>query len=132
MKVRIQANELPNAVQKALGAIANKGLLRPQDVIYQEDERQVTFRFRRFPILRKSMLSRTRQSASLIPSRITIRNVSACRIEDTETCEEITILFGIGMKGDEIFLSSAEERSGTTCYMLRCTVSEIDVEIHDE
>jgi hypothetical protein len=132
MKLRIQGNDLPNTLLEAVGAIANKGLLRLQDVMYQEREGVVTFRFQRFPIAGKSVLLGTRHSDTPITSRVTIRNVSSCRIEDTGQCEEITILFGISFKDNEIFLSSAEESSGATCYTLKCSVSGIDIEIVDE
>ncbi|MEN6318373.1 MAG: hypothetical protein ABFD82_06415 [Syntrophaceae bacterium] len=132
MKLRIQGNNLPNTLLEAVGALANKGLLRQQDAIYQEREGIVTFRFQRLPIAGKSVLSGTQHSDIPIISKITIRNVLSCGIEDTGQCEVITILFGISFKDNEIFLSSAEERSGVTCYNLKCSVSGIDIEIVDE
>jgi hypothetical protein len=132
MKLRIQGNNLPNTLLEAVGALANKGMLRPQDAMYQEREGVVTFRFQRFPITGKSVLSGTRHSHIPIISKVTIRNMLSCVIEDTAKCDEITILFGIGFKDNEIFLSSAEESSGATCYILKCSVSGIDIEIVDE
>ena len=132
MKYRLKANDLPKNVLEAFGAIANKGLLRVKYVEYRPQEQLVTFPFQRFPIVGKSMFSATRHSNSSVPCRATIRNVSACKIEDTRECEEITIIFGIGFKGNEIFLCSVEENHGTTCYTLSCIVPEIDIEMNDE
>lgn len=132
MKLRIQGPELPNTLMEAIGAIANKGLLRPQDVAYDEKKGVVTFRFQRFPILRKALFSGTRQSETPIASRATIRNVLSCIIKNSGHCQEITILFGISFKGNAVLLSSAEENRGTNCYNLECNVSEIDIEIADE
>jgi hypothetical protein len=132
MKYRIKADELPETVLEPLGAIANKGQLRVQDVEYRPQEQLVTFPFHRFPIVGKSTFSGVRHAKRSVPCRATIRNVSACEIEDTQQCKEITIIFGIGFRGKEVFFSSAEESSGTTCYTLSCTVSAIDIEMHDE
>ncbi len=132
MKLRIQGHEIPNTLMEAIGAMANKGLLRPQDVTYQEEEGLVIFRFRRFPILRKAVFTGTRHSDTPISCRVTIHNVLSCIIKDSGNCQEITILFGISFKGNAVLLSSAEENRGTHCYTLECTVSEIDIEIADE
>ncbi len=132
MRLRIQGPELPNTLMEAIGAIANYGLLRPQDVTYDEKDGVVTFRFQRFPILRKALFSGTRHSETPIASRATIRNVLSCIIKDSGRCQEITILFGIRLEGHAVLLSSAEENRGTTCYNLECTVSEIDMEMTDE
>lgn len=132
MRLRIQGPELPNTLREAIGAIANKGLLRPQDVAYDEKEGVVTFRFQRFPIVRKALFSGTCHSEVPITCRAIIRNVLSCIIKDSGLCQEITILFGISFKGNAVLLSSAEENRGTNCYTLECTVSEIDIEIADE
>ncbi len=132
MKLRIQGRDLPTTVMEAIGAIANKGLLRPQDGAYEEKERVVAFRFQRFPVVGKALFSGTRHSEVPITSRATIRNVLSCIIEDSGVCQEITILFGISFKENTVLLSSAEENRGTTCFTLECTVSEIDIEMIDE
>ena len=132
MRFRIQADELPINVLEAIGAIANKGLLKTKEVMYRSEDQLVTFLFQRFPIVGKSMLTGTSHSDRSVLCRVTIRHVSTCRIEDTGECEQVTILFGIGFKRKEAFLSSAEESGGTTCFSLICTVTGIDLEMVDE
>ena len=132
MKARIKADELPENVLEALGAIANKGRLRVQDVEYRPQQQLVTFPFQRLPITGKTIWSGTRHSARPVCCRVTIRGVTACEIEDTRQCEEIMILFGIALRGGKVSLYSAEEVSGKTCYALRCSVSGIDIELTDE
>ncbi len=131
MKLRIQADELPITVLEAIGATANRGLLRVKDVVYRPEQQLVTFLFRRFPIVGKSIFTGTSHSEIPIPCRVTIRNVAACKIEDAAYCDEITILFGISFRSGEVFLSSAEESRGQACYALNCTVMGIDLEMSD-
>ncbi len=132
MHFRIQGDELPGNVLDALGAVANKGRLRVKDVEYRPEEHLVMFLFRRFAIVGRSMLTGAVHSDCSTPCRVTIRKVTMCKMEDIGQCAEITMLFGIGYKDDEFFLSSAEESRGTTCYQLSCAVSGIDIEMKDE
>ncbi len=132
MNLRIQADELPDSVLQALGGIANKGRLQVGNVMWSPEERLVTFIFNRFPIAGKSVFTHPVHSESSIPCHATIRNVTGIKIEDTGQCEEITILFGLDFKKNEISLSSAEESRGVTCYQLSCSISGIDIEMIDE
>jgi hypothetical protein len=131
MRLRIQADELPVTVLEAIGATANRGLLLVKEVVYRPEEQFVTFLFQRFPIVGKSIFTGTNHSKNPIPCRVTIRNVSACRIEDSADRDQITILFGIGFRSGEVFFSSAEESHGRTCYALSCTVTAVDLEMRD-
>jgi len=132
MKLRIQGNQISDTVVDAVGSITNKGLFRPRDVIYVEQEKFVMFRFQRFPIIGKGLFSDARQADHSVPSTLTIRNVLSCKIENTGQCNEISILFGMKIKDNEVFLSSAEESHGITCYSLHCEILAVDVEIADE
>jgi hypothetical protein len=131
MNIRIQADDLPETVFESIGAILNKGLLRVQDVAHRPTEQLVTFPLQRFPIVGKSVLTGSRHSETPVACTVAIRNVSHFKIEDSKKCQTITILFGLGRKGDELFITSAEEDRGQTCFTMTCTVSKLDMEIKD-
>lgn len=132
MQARIKADELPETVLEAFGAIANHGRLRVREVEYRAQQQLVTFPMQRFAITGTSFWSGTRHSADPVACRVTIRGVTACEIKNTGDCEEIEIIFGIAFPGGEVYLCSAQESRGKTCYALRCRVSGIDIELHDE
>jgi hypothetical protein len=132
MNFRFQADELPETVLKAVGALANKATLRIADVEHRPADQLVTFRIQRLPITGMSFFEGTRHAKTPVSSRITIRNVTDCKIEDDKQCETICIIFGLGFKGHEVFICSAEEDRGNTCFRLTCRASSLDIEIKDE
>ena len=132
MNCRIKGDNLPEPVLESFGAIANKGILRIDQLEYRPEKQIITFPFVRFDIEGKSVLSGTRHKKEPINCNLTIRNVTDYEISDTRELREITILFGLSFKKGDIFLSSAEENKGTPCFELTCKVSEIDIEINDK
>ncbi len=69
-----------------------------------------------------------------IDSVVTVRNVVSCDIVDSTRPElggHVHLLFGIQLEGDSVYVSSAEEDKGQTCYSITLKVSELDIEIAD-
>ena len=132
MNCRIKGENLPEFVLESFGAIANKGILRVNQLKYRPEKHIITFPFVRFDIMGKSAFSGTRHKNEPIHCNLTIRNVTDCIISDTRELEEITILFGLSFKEGDIYLRSAEEYKGTPCFECTCKVSEIDIEINDK
>ena len=132
MNCRIKGDNLPESVLQSFGAIANKGILRIDQLEYRPEKHIITFPFVRFDIEGKSVFSGTRHKNEPTNCNLTIRNVTDCEISNTCELREITILFGLSFKEGDIYLSSAEENKGTPCFELTCKVSEIDIEINDK
>ncbi len=132
MNCRIKGDHLPEFVLESFGTIANKGILRIDQLEYRQGKHIITFPFVRFDIIGKSVFSGTRHKNEPILCNLTIRNVTDCKISDTRELEEVTILLGLGFKEGDIYLSSAEENKGAPCFELTCKVSEIDIEINDK
>ena len=68
-----------------------------------------------------------------IKSKAVVRNVTECTIIDNslDKMDEINLLFGLNVKGDQVVVSSVEEDRGTTCYLVVIKVTELDLEIQD-
>jgi hypothetical protein len=132
MNFRITGDNLPVFVIESFGAIANKSLLRVDKLKYLPKKNKITIPFVRFDIIEKSFFSGIRHKKEPIHCNLTIRNVTDCEITNTDELKEITILFGLGFKEGNIFLSSAEENKGNPCFELTCKVSEIDIEYNDK
>ncbi len=132
MNCRIKGDNLSEFVLESFGTIANKGILRVDQLEYRPEKHIITFPFVRLDIEGKSVFSGTRQKNEPIHCNLTIRNVIDCAISDTCELEEVTILFGLSFKEGDIYLSSAEENKRTPCFELTCEVSEIDIEINDK
>ncbi len=98
MNFRIQADELPETILEAIGALANKASLHIQDVEHNPEEQLVRFPIQRFPITGRSTFAGTCHAKQPVPSKVTIRHVADCKIEDDQQCETITIIFGLGFK----------------------------------
>jgi len=133
MNFRIQADELPVTVLEAVGFMANHGILRVADLKHDAAAQTVSFPLDRFPITGKSLFAVTRHARNPVRSRITFRNVTACRIEDrTERMGTIELIFGFKLERNEIYFCSSAEDCGTHCYEVTCQVSSLDIEIKDE
>lgn len=133
MNLRIQADELPVTVLEAVGFMANHGVLRVADVKHDPTERTVSFPLDRLPITGKALFAVTRHARKPVPCRVTLRNITACRIEDrTEGMETVELIFGFKIERNKIYFCSSAEYRGTHCYEVTCEVSSLDIEIKDE
>jgi hypothetical protein len=66
-----------------------------------------------------------------IKSRVTIRNVQNYIMEHNFGLLQVTLLFGVGVRGNTVFVTSAEESEGMIGFQVTMTVSDLDLEIED-
>ena len=71
-------------------------------------------------------------SSELIDSRLIIKNVVDCKIEDKLHVPDIQLLFGVAIKNREVLLHSVEEQSGVAAFDMTIEVQSYDIELRDE
>jgi hypothetical protein len=136
--LRIGGEKLPVGVLEEFAAITDRSLLRPEAVQFNDAEASIVVPLSRPPLRgkrRRLLVSgyRRDQSSSLIRAVLTIRNVESWAAECAPGFghEPVTLLFGVGVKGNEVYFESAEEDQGRPWYSLTAKVTCIDLELDD-
>jgi len=132
MYLRIKENDLSDPILKEIGYLFNHAEIFSDQAEYIPENNELSLSINRFPVVKKTILSKTKHSKEAINCEVVIRNVEKCNIE--KNCKDIemfTILFGLQFEKNRIYFSSAEEDHGEPCYSVDCMVSEFDIEIND-
>jgi hypothetical protein len=135
MHLRVSGKDVPEALLKVVAAITDYARLRFRELQYDESTGVVVLPVVRYP-LRKLRLVRgpLQDRKNPVESEIVIRNVSSCEIRNLfdDDTTEVMLLFGLNVRGDEVFAASVEELSGRTMFSINTIVSELDIEISDK
>ena len=135
MYLRIKGNEFTTSFLHEVAALTDHARLHVRNVHYDESSKMLTFSIQRFPIRKQRIFQGYDYNMSCpIDASIIIRNVIQYNVDNhisDSPDAEVTLLFGLIVKGNQLCLSSAEESSGVTEYMVIIEVSELDVEIRD-
>lgn len=137
MELKVRGENIPETILTSFGEMTNGAMLRFRDVEYDRAERSVWLPVRRLlrPPGRGLGAILRRKPPTWVGASIVIRQVEACDIAssgDDEAVDEVSIIFGLGIRGSEIFLHSAEEWRGVPSYSLEAKVTSLDVEIVDD
>lgn len=140
MYMKIKGTKFAENVIDEISSMTDRALLNTREVIYDEKLRSVYLPITRYKINKQKgllglIIPYKRDKSMKLKSGITINNVTACKIEnnfDDLNISEVTILFGLQIRDNEVYLSSAEERKGVTLYTLRATVADMELEIIDQ
>lgn len=139
MLLRCKGGPFTHNLKDEIEAITNRATLHSRDIEYDQNSRIVQIPITRFPITKKKKFLRKvtpykQDKANGIDSLITIRNVKQFLPEEhlpSDYDDPVTLLFGIQVKEEEIYLSSAEEDRGTPLFQLTLEIEELDIEIKD-
>jgi len=139
MYLRIIGNSFTENIFKEIEAITDKGSLLFKELKYVKEEKLISLPITRYKLEKiKKIFGITiaykYYTNTRIKSLIIIRNIDDCIIDNkTKDLDiaEITILFGLVVKDNKIFIYSAEEKRGVTLYSIELKVSKIDIEIRD-
>jgi hypothetical protein len=140
MYLRIIGNSFTENVLKEILVITDSARLFFREIKYDEAKRIIFLPIQRFGVIGKRRFFGSRMPYKYdrntrIRTLVTIRNVEECKIQnnvDDLTKSEIIIMFGIGVRGRNIFLSSLEEYRGVKRYSMILKVSEVDIELNDQ
>jgi hypothetical protein len=103
------------------------------DISYMNEERSVYIPFRYIEIKNGKnkglydlfVSKKMKKSLAIIKDVESLKIINNCK----DKVDEITLLFGINIKGNEIYLSSAEEYHGDVLFEMSIIVNNIDIEI---
>ena len=138
MHLKASLNDLPIDKLKMLNRMINHSKLLVEKVFYDQKKGIISI-----PIERHEMppsdsilvnimafFKSSKIEAARIKSKIIIKKVDRCRIvKHLEKNSKIEILFGLLIKENSIYICSAEEAKGVTCYELEAAVKAIDIEV---
>jgi hypothetical protein len=139
MYIRIIGNSFTENVFKEILVLTDSARLFFREIKYDEAKRIITLPIQRFGVIGKRRFFGSRMPYKYDKNKkiftlVTIRNIEKCNIInniDDPLKSEIIIMFGIGIRGKDIIISSAEEYRGTTRYSMMLTVNDLDIEIID-
>lgn len=124
-----------NASEKDIATATDKAKIFIADISYMNKEKIVYIPFRFIGIKNRKnkglydlFISKKKE---LEKSLVIIKDVESLEIINNckDKVDEITLLFGINIKANEIYLSSAEEYHGDVLFEMRIIVNNVDIEI---
>ncbi len=136
MVLRIQGSDVEPFVIDSVATATDAACVATRRVKYDPKAGIVTIPIRRYRYERRRIRGGVvRKQNSSVRSRILLRNVTSCEIEDhvsVDFSDEIAILFGIKVEPHVVSFASVQESGGQTLYTLTAGISEIDCELRDE
>ncbi len=133
MHIKLIDKSLSDPILKEIGLLLNHAEVFIGQTKYDLEKKELLLNINRFPVIKKTVFSKTKHSKEAIKCQVVIRNIEDCKIENiAKELEKITILFGFHFEKDRIYFCSAEEDHGKPCYSIDCKVSEFDIEILDK
>ena len=132
MEIRLKGNDIPQTLLAEIGRVADHARLQTDGVRHDTVAATVTISLERLPITGKSLIGTTHHAGAPVRTRVTIRNVTDCRIDRfPEEGRTVTIIFGLKVEQKAVFMCSAEEDKGQPSFSVDCRVSELDLEMKD-
>jgi hypothetical protein len=133
MHIKLIDESLTDPILKEIGLLLNHAEVFIGQTKYDFEKKKLLLNMSRFPVIKKTLFSKTKHSKEAVKCHVVIRNIEDCKIENiVKELEKITILFGFYFEKDRIYFCSAEEYHGKPCYSIDCKVSEFDIEIRDK
>jgi hypothetical protein len=132
MTIHLAGTDLPEPLLKAFAALTDHAVVRPADVKFDPGSHTLTLLLRLAPLVPRRVLpGHKRLSPSGELYSFVARNVAACRVraEATKAEQQHQLLFGIQLRPASLYLSSATENRGDTCFEVDATVSSLDVRL---
>ncbi len=134
--LRLRGGPFTRNMLDEIETITDHSILWCDSVKYDPESKMVTMVIWRYPLKTTKVkflrfLGSRREKSIEIKSRVTIRNVEECIMEHNFGLPQVTLLFGVGVKGNTVFVTSAEESEGIIGFRVTMTVSEPDLEIED-
>lgn len=141
MKLAFQSDLLLPPISKALSFLTDKAKVCINDIHYDEANGVVDIYLHRRELIgfKENLLRGTQPTygQTTIKSLLTIRKVDGIKIEvDDRLVEEcnscFTVLFGLKIDGNRLYLGSVEEMQGRNLCQIFIKVQEINIEYSDE
>ena len=137
--MKVKPNDIYGDSNIDIESITDKAKLQIENVKYDLGNKTVKIPIKRYKIkdYKKGIISRFKKPVydknQIIYSEIIVGNVENYEVKNIcdEEQKEVTILFGVQLKENEIYISSAEENQGENIYEITITTSCLNIEIID-
>ena len=123
MNIKLHIDQSDHLTNRYISELTNHARVDLEKMNYDPKNKLAVIPLTRYRVVSVRKLLRffehQRDYNNPIQSRVIIRNIQNAEMEKADTCndiKEITLIFGINIKKNEIFFGSAEEASGKHCY----------------
>lgn len=136
MKISVNSSvELP-FISKELELLTNRAIINPFSIEYHNDAKtlNIPMKWRNIIGFKKGLFTlKPIYKEEDINSVLIVKKIKECNIVNrcNNSISKITLLFGVQIRAQEIYISSAEESLGNNVYELSLKVSEIDIDFYD-
>ncbi len=139
MRLLFKSNIYIKEICRCFEYLTNNAALKPSDILYNEEKREVIFSFERYKIekFKKRFFCFYEiplyDKNSKISSTIIIKSIERCDIINLtkEKVSEIKILFGVKIDKEEIYFCSVEEEKGKNLFEMKLNINDYDIELKD-
>lgn len=123
-------------IASQLALLTDSAELVPSEIYFDEEDRQITIPMMRKEHVRKRSVlglheSHRTVSPKAVESVLIVRDVLQCIPKDRFSLQRITLLFGVRLKENEVYLCSAEESGGISAFELQIKTGSCDIELRD-
>ena len=80
MHLRLKDKTLSDPILKDMGFLLNHAKVSVKQTKYDPEKRTLLFNLKRFPVIKKTALSKTKHSKEAINCEVVIRNVYECKL----------------------------------------------------
>jgi len=138
MNINIVIDHADYLTSSYISELTNHAKVNLKEINYNPGEKRAVIYLTRFSVTGGKKLmglgEYVRDYNTPIKSKIVIKNIESAEIKQADTCidvKEITLIFGISFKKNEIYFGSAEEAKGKHCFGASFFGDNLILEIED-
>ncbi len=139
MKIKLSIGQSDYLTSSYISELTNHAKVNLEEIIYDPEKELAEIQLTRYQVVDgKNLLGLgeyQRDYDSPIKSKAIIKNIERADIKKAAQCDdikEITLIFGITFKRNEIYLGSAEEATGQHCFDASFFGDKLIIEIEDK
>ncbi|MEE8547666.1 MAG: hypothetical protein V3S63_06110 [bacterium] len=138
VRIEFKGEHFTQNLFRELKILTNKARIRIDEVVYEKDKELVVVPLDRLELeTGRGIIRDHKYNSDGKRSRceLVIYHVTGCAIENRfEKPGDpawATVLFGMKVEKGTVYIGSAEELSGSTCYSIEVSVKELEIELYD-
>jgi hypothetical protein len=135
VQICLRGDDIPRSLLNHFAAVTDHATISPDSIRYDEPGRTVEIPLTRYPLIQqRRVLGNRYDQDHPVRATLTVRNVERYVIDlspGSTPDSAIMLLFGVQIRGDEVYLCSAQETSGRQLFSLTLGISSLDIELAD-
>ena len=130
MRIVLKNGSFTSRFLREFSELTNYAKVFPRDLNFNINTKTLTLPLIRFPICKESIFGHKHDNSKPIKSILTIREIQQFKSEIKPGCtdSEVTLMFGVTLKGNKMICSSAEE---PPFFAFEGKLNEIDIALND-